>query len=404
VTRFLTGYFLLCLLLPLLACDNLKVSADPIMNVDPLAPTPETKPKILAGHLALRVERDQVEVCSRPFELAAASDDKTVYVACAGSGQIAAIDAELLEVRWTSAALNERVYRLLVDPLRNRLYAIGMSGQLLHVLEGSTGGVIDQIKIGRNAADLAFVPGKDRLVVTVAEPPQASLIDLAKLRIDGYVYFPSPPGFLAMRGDGEMAAASSGLWRIKVSGPEPLMEPIFLFNPSQSGHIQAELRLGGIQARKPMFIPNSSILLVPGRQSATVTVFDAEKDMMLNTIQVGAAPEEIVPSPNPQWAYTLDSQGSSITQIDLIKREAGGHIMLPSNPQDLAVAPDAAELYVLLPGDHSQRGLVAVVSLQDLSVADLIPVGKDPCNLAFTAGGRRLFVSNFLSDTVSVLE
>jgi len=394
----------LLLLASAFACDDLDPTDDPVAKTDPAAQMIKPQSKLPPSHLQQRVEREQIAVCHRPYGMTLSPDGRTLFVACPGENRIAAIDTELMELRWTSDTTCERVYELVADPRRNLVYAIAMSGRLLHVFDGKTGKLKKQLYIGRNVADMALVPGHDRMVVTAAEPAQAALIDLAELNIEGYVEFPTPPGSLAMRADGQLAAASGGLWQITVAGAKPMKEPVYLFDPLKPGHTRDQLGLGGTQARKGIFARGGSTLLVPGRQSATVSVFDVDQRRLARTVQVGAAPEKLVISSDGLWAFTLDSRGSSTTRIDLSRREASGHVVLPANPQDLMISPDGFELYAALPGRRGKRGEIAVVDMRALVVADRIPVGDDPCRMVVSHAGRRLFVSNFLADSVSVLE
>lgn len=390
--------------LTIAACDDLNPADDPVSRTDPTAQTITPAPKMSPGHLSLRVERQQIEVCRRPYGLAVSADDETAFVACPGSNQLAAIDTSLLEVRWVSEPTNERLFRVIADPRRDRVYAVAMSGRFLHIYNGATGKRIKRLRVGQNIADFALVPGKDRMVVTATDPPTAWLIDLQKMEVDGQVEFPTPPGSLAMRADGLLAAASSGLWRETASGPKPVYEPIYLFDPSVPGKTEDRLGFGGTQARGGVFVRGGTTLLVPGRQSATVSVFEVDERRLVRSIQVGAGPEKIVVSTDQRWAYTLDTHGASVTRLDLNRREAAGHVALPGEPQDLAVAPDGAELYLTLPARSGRAGKLAVVDNSDLMVADLIPVGHDPCCLTFLHNGRRLLVSNHQSNSVSVIE
>lgn len=386
------------------ACDDLNPADDPVTRTDPTTQEKTPPPKLPPSHLRLRVERQQIDVCRRPFGLTVSADDRSAFVACPGSNQIAAIDTSMLEVRWISEPASERLFRVIADPRRDRVYAVAMNGRFLHIYNSATGKRIKRLRVGHNIADFALVPGKDRMVVTATSPPSAWLIDLQTMAVDGQVEFPTPPGSLAMRPDGLLAAASSGLWRETVRGAKPVYEPIYLFDPSVPGKTEDRLGFGGTQARGGVFVRGGTTLLVPGRQSATVSVYEVDERRLVRSIQVGAAPEKIVVSADQRWAFTLDTQGSSVTRLDLNRREAAGHVALPANPQDLAVAPDGAELYLTLPAKSGRAGKLAVVDNSDLMISDLIPVGHDPCCLTFLQNGRRLLVSNHLSDSVSVIE
>ncbi len=330
----------LALLCVTLACDNLSARVDPhhAKSIVRIIHTPKPQPT----HLKARIEREQITVCRRPMDLALSADGRKLFVACPGSNQLVAVDTVRLDLAWAGEPRQERLYRVVADPKRDRVYAIGMNGRFLTAFDGSTGAELTQLPVGSHVADLALVPGKDRLVVTATNPPQAVLIDLARLAVVGNVMFPSPPGSLAMREDGRLAAVSSGLWEVTVGGARPLLEPIYLFDPNTPGRAQVQLGFGGIQTRQGLFTRGGTILLVPGRQSGTVSVFAIDTRRLIGAIRVGAAPEKIVVTPNGRWAFTQDAGAATTTRIDLTRYEASGSVALPGNPQDLAVAPDAS--------------------------------------------------------------
>jgi DNA-binding beta-propeller fold protein YncE len=402
--RFLLALLLVAALWPA-ACDDLDTGDDPLARTRPDRTEAEAvAPKPLVSHLALNVEREQIPVCERPFGLALSPDDKTAFVACAGSGQVLALETEFFDRRWLSKKLYERIYRIVADPIRPRLYAVAINGARLHVLNTADGDIVRSLAVGGNIADLALVPGRDRLIVTTTTPPQAVLIDLATLEIDGHVTFPTPPGHLAVRGDGGLAVASSGLWERLVHTAKPVEEPVYLFDPSRGGDSQDEMGLGGTQARRPLFVQGGQMLLVPERTSATVSAFNVDERRLIRTIQVGAAPEKLVATPNDRWAFSLDTRGSSITRIDLRRKQSAGHVVLTADPQEMVLAPDGTQLYAALGGRDGQPGRIAVIDVETVTVLDHIRVGRDPCALAVVAGGRKLMVSNFRSNTVSILE
>ena len=398
---------ILCLLLVatwIAACDDLNTSDDPVARTDPETAEEDAAPKLLPSHLQLFVEREQVPICHRPFGLALSPNEDTVFVACAGSGQVAALDTEFFDRTWTTDPLHDRVFKLLADPRRPRLYAIGMNGGRVHVIDTKTGRLEKSLPLGGAIADIALVPGRDRLIATVTQPSRAVIFDLATLTETGHVDFPSPPGSLALRPDGGLAAAGSGLWKRMVRKSAAVKEPVYLFDPQHPGRILADLGLGGTQTRQPLFLADGRTLLVPERTSDTVSVFDVEERRLIRTIQVGAAPEKLLATPNGRWAFSLDSRGASITRIDLRRKQTAGLVVLPTNPQDMIVSPDGIQLYAALACRDGRQGEIAVIDVETATVLDRIQVGSDPCAMTTTHAGRKLIVSNFRSDTISILE
>jgi sugar lactone lactonase YvrE len=126
------------------ACDDLSPDAPGLAPSRQALLAALAKPKDPPAHLQHKVERRTTPVCERPFGLAVAPDEQTLFVACAGSGQIAALDTDHLELRWITSPLYDRLYKLVVDPRRPRLYAVGMNGRLVHAIDRRDGTLLDQ--------------------------------------------------------------------------------------------------------------------------------------------------------------------------------------------------------------------------------------------------------------------
>jgi YVTN family beta-propeller protein len=70
------------------------------------------------------------------------------------------------------------------------------------------------------------------------------------------------------------------------------------------------------------------------------------------------------------------------------------------SPDDLALSPDGARLYVVCGGTDE----LAVVDLASRAVAARIPVGRVPRGMAVSPDGARVYVANSWSDTVSEID
>jgi len=181
-------------------------------------------------------------------------------------------------------------------------------------------------------------------------------------------------------------------------------EPVYLFDPRGPAGPVMDIGLGGSQARRPIFLEDGQTLLVPERSSDTVAAYDVQNRRLIRTIQVGGAPEMLTTTPNGRWAFSLDAGGASITRIDLRRKQAAGQVVLPGDPQDMILSPDGTQLMAALSRRDGRAGEIAIVDVESVAVLDRIRVGLDPCDLTTTHSGRKLIVSNFRSDTVSILE
>ncbi len=115
-----------------------------------------------------------------------------------------------------------------------------------------------------------------------------------------------------------------------------------------------------------------------------------------------------------KWMYVQLSRLHGFEVVDLEKGKVVRRVNLPDLPagtklpeyfpntynHGLAMTPDEKLLFA----SGSVGNYVCVYSRPDLQLQTTIPVGKDPNWIVFSRDGRRAFVSNRGSDTVSVID
>jgi PQQ-dependent catabolism-associated beta-propeller protein len=119
-------------------------------------------------------------------------------------------------------------------------------------------------------------------------------------------------------------------------------------------------------------------------------------------------------------AYVSNEDGDSVSVIDTDRDEVTATVEVGKRPRGLKLSRDGAQLYVAVSGlpkcppsvsdeecaklkrDPTADG-IAVIDTQKLQVAKLLKAGSDPEQFDVSADGKRLFISNEDSGTVSVL-
>lgn len=175
--------------------------------------------------------------------------------------------------------------------------------------------------------------------------------------------------------------------------------------------------VGSAGAEKLLVADNLSddVLLIDADTGATLTRFDlSESNAVPSTYPVALAV-----SPDGSRAFVALWNASEVVELDLKRGVVGRKLALlkPSvatapgtHPSALEISPDGQTMYVAL----SNRDAVAAVNIKgtqftvkgyfDTRLPGQSYFGAEPVALALGAGGRQLYVANFGSDAVAVID
>ena len=98
--------------------------------------------------------------------------------------------------------------------------------------------------------------------------------------------------------------------------------------------------------------------------------------------------------------YALTREDSSLYILDLTRQAAPRRVRLPAEAYAAVLAPNGRELYLSLWGGRA----VGIYDAAQGRITGQIPVGSHPNDLVLSRDGRRLFVANANSNTVSVID
>src|SRR5215468_3156409 len=99
------------------------------------------------------------------------------------------------------------------------------------------------------------------------------------------------------------------------------------------------------------------------------------------------------------WVVNPDTNTVSLLEVGGAVNQKVTEFIVGAEPQSLALTPDDSKLYVT----NAVAGSVSVVSTTARRVVRVIPVGTEPFGCALTPDGSKLYVANFPSDNVSVI-
>ncbi|MFW6162873.1 MAG: beta-propeller fold lactonase family protein [Planctomycetota bacterium] len=348
--------------------------------------------------------------------------------------------------------------RLCVSPDGKRLFASLATAGRVSVVDLTTRQVAREVAVGRQPAGLAVSPGGETLYVAVRGEHAVVAVDVAAGRVIERATVGYEPHGLALSPDGRLLLATNVLSdSVSVLATAPLRAltqvPVSR-QPWSAAFTPAGDRALVANALSPQPATDEHV-------EAVVSVVDMDHGRVVAEVPTidGNALRDVVVSPDGQWAYvahqvpranvptTQIAQGwiqtNGLTVIGLggeprhvatvlLDRFASG----AANPCGLAMAPDGQTLYVSHTGTH----FISVVDLprlhrvlaerereaelrQDPGLTDPRDLARDLCALpradvfrrweagglgprgiALSPAGDRLYVANFFSDTVTVLD
>jgi YVTN family beta-propeller protein len=105
-----------------------------------------------------------------------------------------------------------------------------------------------------------------------------------------------------------------------------------------------------------------------------------------------------------EFAYIANSASNTVTVLDLVYLRTDRTLRVGEHPSAVALNPVNAEVYVLNSQTGSATGTVSVIDTSNNQVTATIPVHRNPVALSVERTGRRAFVANSGSNTISVID
>src|SRR5215204_1090629 len=202
---------------------------------------------------------------------------------------------------------------------------------------------------------------------------------------------------------------------------EPLRKSIAF--PHIDGHSPKRNPKPHIGARSPKLIilaaaifltscggyPTGTVVFVTNERAGTISVIDAQKDTVIDTIQTGGRPRGIRLSVDGARAYVAisapfnDQQASGFDKIIVVDTTAGNierSIDVGTDPEQLAVDRKENFLYV----SNEDAGTATVVDLETGEAVAVLVTGIEPEGVAISPDDRWVYVMAETSSTVTVID
>jgi YVTN family beta-propeller protein len=129
-------------------------------------------------------------------------------------------------------------------------------------------------------------------------------------------------------------------------------------------------------------------------------VFDATTLQEVASIDVGAPSDDLTFSPDGSRLYASLGTTDAVAVVDAATRQLVTKVGVGRTPHGVKVRPDGKELFVT----NTAENTVSVITLDgDPKMAITFKVGADPFEVTFSPDGAFAYVSNFLGDSLAVI-
>src|SRR5574341_214085 len=360
--------------------------------------------------------RSTINVGLIPTNIAITPDGSKVYVANSGSDTIPGNTVSVIDVEKSVldpsnaviATVSENVgptpIGIAITGDNSKLYVANFGtpstpGEKVSVIDITTNRVINTVEVEPNPIAVLIAPDNSRVYVanadtiTVIDVPRDIVINKIFVRGGG-------PTSIAIAPDGsKVYLASSGRDRVSVIDVSV-------------DRIIATINVGSKPSSMAL-TPEGSNLYVANFSSDTVSVINTLTNEVIATLNVGNAPLAIAIAVTPDGAkkaYVDNLSSNTVSVIDISTNSViPPDIAVGPGPSFIAITPDGTRAYVTNVGNNSETGgTVSVIDTTTDTVVATVNVGSRPVDLAITPAitpdSSKVFVSNFLSNTLSVID
>ncbi|MGW0819598.1 protein kinase domain-containing protein [Streptomyces viridiviolaceus] len=274
-----------------------------------------------------------------------------------------------------------------------RSYVTNYGSGSVSVIDTLTNRTEDQpIRVGKNPRDVAVSPDRRRVYVTNYGSDSVSVIDTLTNRVDRTITVGSTPVGVTVSRDGRWVYVT-----LSRSGSLPGSLSVI---DTATDKVKHTISVG----KDPQGVavaPDGRRVYVDNYGSDSVSVIDTGTDKVERTVSVGKAPLGVAVAPDGRRVYVTNSYSDSVSVIDTRADKVERTIRVGSGPRGVAVSPDRRWVYVA----NNYEGSVSVIDTAADKVERTISVGRGPLEVAVSPDGdrRQLHVSNFVSDSVSVI-
>lgn len=264
-------------------------------------------------------------------------------------------------------------------------------GNAVEVVDLAAGKVVQSIPVSGSPAGIALSPDRATAYVTRPDLPGLAVIDAKARALTATVTLPGGP--LGIGVDPKAGTVYVADWYGR---------RLFVLRPTGAGADatlvpDGEIAVGASPSGLAV-TPDGATLLVANREADSVSVVDVARRREVATIPVGRHPFGLVLDAQGRRAYTANVTGDDVSVIDVAARREVARVKTGERPYVVALARGRGFV------TDQYGNSVTAFDLDSLKVLRTIDVGDHPEGIGADAEGRFLYVANWGSDTLSVID
>lgn len=252
------------------------------------------------------------------------------------------------------------------------------------VVDLATGETLATIPVGGKPAGVAVAPQAPRVYVTSPDGPWVSFINTESRAVEKRLPLEGGPLGIATHPLNGMVYVAD--W---------YGDRVYVIDPDRG--VIAEIATGDSPSGVAV-TPDGRRLLTADRDSNQISVFDAETYAAVATIPVGERPFGVTVDGAGRFAYTANVASNDVSIVDLVEGRETARVPTGERPYAVALANGRGF-------STDQYGeTVTVFSLTTHEVLATLDVGEYPEGVEASADETRVYVANWFSNTLSVID
>lgn len=284
------------------------------------------------------------------------------------------------------------------------LYVTNAGGTSVTVLDPATGLTTSTINVGSYPYGIALTPDNSRAYVSNNGDSSVSVIDTASRLVTATIQLSGGAYRVAVSPDGRRAyVTNSGANTVSVINTDPA-------DPSYNT-VAAVIGVGVLPSGVAVS-PDSTRVYVTNFTENTVSVIDAGSNSVVDKISGFNAPFGVAVNPSGSRIYVTETYSivypitivnyDNVKVVDAATRSIEATIKVGDSPIWVAVSPDGNQTYVT----NALSNTMSVINTDVTSpgyntVVNTVPVGVAPQSVVFRPDGTAAYVANNQSNTVS---
>lgn len=302
-------------------------------------------------------------------------------------------------------------YGIGVNPNTNMIYVSNFGNNTVSVIDGSTNNVVSTIPLGNfltrglvvnPVTNMIYVFTRDSLVYPTVVAIDGSTNTIANtIRIPTQAGSPQPFGITVNSVTNMIYGADyTGLHFGRAGSPGGW---IAIMNGTTNTYVNSTFVKGfpnGIAVnQKTNKIYSADFAGYSPGPYSLISVMDGSTNSVVDSINVTRYPSLVAVNPNTNMIYATDTSGK-LEVIDGTTDSIVNEIPI-NNPTGITINLDANKIYVSSQGNSSN---ITVIDGPSNQVLGAIPVESSPNELAINPNTNRIYVANYQSNTVSVID